>query len=496
MKRRWLPLLLLCFPGFAADSDDAILRAMRAEVERARGLKFAGLESPYYVEANVNDLTGYSVSATLGGIVGANGSHSRTPEVQVRVGDYKFDNTNYVGTEANYGSNYDVDRLPLEDNYDLLRRYLWLAIDRSYKSAVEAISRKRAALRNITTGEQPDDFAKAPPLKMVEPVAPATFPEEALKTEIRKLSAIFAKYPDLRTSSVEYSGIHNIQYMVNTEGTELRLQEHINTVRARAAIRRQDGMMLRDAVVFHSGKPGALPTEEQMTRAITQLAENVSALAKAPVGQAYNGPVLFEREAAAQIFAQVIGRNLALTRRPVMESNRPGAFASSELEGRFGARILPEWMDIVDDPTQTQWRGNPLFGHYTVDADGVAPKPLALVEKGRPQEFSAHAPADARLQRLQRPGAPGGQLRSECGRVRESVRQCVGDRSAGRVEAEVDRDLQDARQAVRNPHSEDGLSVFGLVRRNTAADDWRRLRWIVAAGLDSDSRLSRLSGRP
>jgi len=387
MNRRSLALLLLCFPVIGADSDDAILRAMRAEVERARGLKFAGLESPYFVEADVNDLTGYSVVATLGGIVSANRSHSRTPEVQVRVGDYKFDNTNYVGTEANYGSNYDVDRLPLEDNYDLLRRYLWLAIDRSYKSAVEAISRKRAALRNITTGELPDDFAKAPPTKIIEPVAPGTFPEEALKTEIRKLSGIFTKYPDLRTSSVEFSGVHNIQYMVTTEGTELRQQEHIDTVRARAAIQAADGMMLRDAVVFHSGKPGASVSEAEMTRAITQMAENVTALAKAPVGQPYNGPVLFEREAAAQIFAQVIGRNLALTRRPVMESNRPGAFASSELEGRFGARILPEWMDVVDDPTMAQWRGNPLFGHYNVDADGVIPKPLTLVEKGVLKNF-------------------------------------------------------------------------------------------------------------
>src|SRR6185369_6537453 len=95
-----------------------------------------------------------------------------------------------------------------------------------------------------------------------------------------------------------------------------------------------------------------------------------------------NGPVLFEREAAAQVFAQIIGKNLALNRRPVMEPGRPGAFTSSELEGRFGARILPEWMDVVDDPTQTEWRGRPLFGHYTVDGDGVAAKPLSLVEKG------------------------------------------------------------------------------------------------------------------
>jgi len=48
-----------------------------------------------------------------------------------------------------------------------LRRYLWLAIDRAYKSAVESIARKRAALKNISIGEQPDDFTKAAPVKLV-----------------------------------------------------------------------------------------------------------------------------------------------------------------------------------------------------------------------------------------------------------------------------------------------------------------------------------------
>src|SRR5579885_2615108 len=39
--------------------------------------------------------------------------------------------------------------------------YLWLETDRAYKSALEAISRKRAALKNVAVSEQIDDFAKA-----------------------------------------------------------------------------------------------------------------------------------------------------------------------------------------------------------------------------------------------------------------------------------------------------------------------------------------------
>jgi TldD protein len=59
-----------------------------------------------------------------------------------------------------------------------------------------------------------------------------------------------------------------------------------------------------------------------------------------------------------------------------------GGFTPSELEGRLGARVLPESFDVVDDPTQKEWRGRPLFGSYDADREGVAPKPLHVVEKG------------------------------------------------------------------------------------------------------------------
>jgi TldD protein len=360
---------------------------MRAELDRARDLKFANLESPYYVEANIDDVSGFSAVATLGGLLSAGHVHHRAPRVEVRVGDYKFDNTNYVGSGYFFGSNYDVDRLPLDNNDELLRRDLWLSIDRAYKSAVESISRKRAALKNVSIGEQPDDFGKVEPLKRLEPVGAVTFDEEALKSLVRRLSAIFVKYPDLRNSSVEFNGINDVRYMATTEGTEIRVQEYVAYVRIRASIQAPDGMVLHDAITLYSGRPGVMASETEMASAATKLAANVSAMAKAPMGEAYNGPVIFEPEAAAQIFAQVIGKNLALTRRPVTEPGRPGVFPTSELEGRFGARILPEWIDIADDPTQTEWRGRPLFGHYTVDMDGVATKQLSLVEKGVLKNF-------------------------------------------------------------------------------------------------------------
>jgi hypothetical protein len=158
-------------------------------------------------------------------------------------------------------------------------------------------------------------------------------------------------------------------------------------LRARAAAQAEDGMSVRDAEVFHAVEFRNVALEPELRRAITELAERTSALSNAPKGEDYNGPVLFEGVAGAQLFAQVLGTNLALTRRPVTEPGRPGAFPASEFEGRQGSRIMPEFMNVVDDPTQKEWRGRALFGSYRVDREGVAPQPLSVVEKGVLKRF-------------------------------------------------------------------------------------------------------------
>ena len=141
-------------------------------------------------------------------------------------------------------------------------------------------------------------------------------------------------------------------------------------------------MNIRDGVTFHSTAVSRMPSDDEMGKAITGMARNIAALTRAPKGEEYAGPVLFEGEAGAQILGELLGRNLAPARRPVGGAGRGGAMPASELEGRMGARVLPDSFDVVDDPTLTEWHGRPLFGSYGVDREGVIPKPLRLIEKG------------------------------------------------------------------------------------------------------------------
>ena len=363
-------------------APDPIFQAMRDEMDRARKLALANLEAPYFVEYVIDEEENFSLSANLGGLLARHKDRFRSPDSHVRVGDYKFDNSNYVGSGFGFGSRYDLERFPLEDSYPLLRRYFWLMTDSSYKSAVEAIARKRAALRNMQQNEQLNDMAHAEPVHSMRPIKRLGIDEEQWAARVRTLSAIFTQFPEVKNSGVELEASEGGFYLLNSEGTEVREPESVTFLRARASAQAPDGMTMRDAVTYHAVDAAHLPSEVEMRRGITALAENVVALAKAPKGEDYSGPVLFEGTAGAQVFAEVLAHNLTITRRPVGEGGRGGAAPPSELEGRMGARVLPDTFDVVDDPTQKEWRGRTLFGSYTVDREGVMPKPLKLIEKG------------------------------------------------------------------------------------------------------------------
>jgi predicted Zn-dependent protease len=367
----------------AEPSPDPLFRAMRDEIERSRKLSLPNLEPPYFIQYGVDQQETFVVSASLGGLVSRRRERFRSPEVQVRVGDYKFDNTNFAGGGG--GSRYDLEGFPVEDSYAVLRRYLWLETDSAYKGAVEALSRKRAALRNITQNEQLDDFAHAQPVHYVREFKPLVVDESAWANRVRALSAIFAQFPEVKFSTVDLEASQGGLYLENSEGTEVKVPESATVLRVRAVSQAEDGAAVRDFAFFHALDAQGLPDEAELNRGVAAVARNVVALTRASKGEDYNGPVLFEGAAGAQLFAQVLGENLTVTRR--IEGGRGNGAPPGELEGRIGARVLPDTFDVVDDPARKEWKGRPLFGSYEVDREGVPAKPLQVVEKGVLKSF-------------------------------------------------------------------------------------------------------------
>jgi TldD protein len=365
-------------------NDDVLLRAMKDEIKRVTELirLRVSLDPPYYTEYRVEDTVSHSITAELGAVVEENESAFRIPSVEMRVGTTNFDNTDHVYSEAYGGNRYDPGRLPMDNDYLAFRQVFWLATDRAYKTAEDAIARKRSSLKNMSQTEALPDFSTAPVAHLIMPIVRKPFASAAWKSEVVRLSALFDAYPKIFSSAVEMHSSQSTNYVVTSEGTELRTPEDVAYIRVAGRGLAPDGTRVRDSQVFQAFNPDGLPSEEVLTREIKALGDHVTALSQAPVGEAYDGPVLFEAPAAAQLFGQLLADNLKMTRKPVSDPGRPSRYSPSELESKLGSRILPDWMDVVDDPTQTEFHGHTLLGHYVYDMEGVAPQPLPLVEKG------------------------------------------------------------------------------------------------------------------
>lgn len=370
-------------PAQPAQNNDVILRAMKDELARARSLRVVG-DPPYFIEYTLDDADVYSVNATYGALVAERSSRFRAPRVRIRVGDAKLDNSNHIYSDAYRGSRFDPSQFVIDDNYDVLRLGFWLATDRAYKQALEALARKKASLKNLAASatEQLPDLAPAEPVSLVLSAGRKPLNTALWLKRTKDLSGLCNNYPKVLACEANAGLGSTVSYLVNNEGSEFRFTEHVGTFRVRAAALADDGMVMRDYVEFLSLDLDRMPGDADLRAATDRMLANVTALASAPVLEDYVGPVLFEGAAGPQLLAELLARSLSGGRRPVTDPERPLNLPAGELEGRIGSRILPEWIDVVDHPAEKQFQGSPLLGYYPVDVEGVVPKPLTMIEKG------------------------------------------------------------------------------------------------------------------
>lgn len=367
--------------ALAEVQKDPILAAMLTELMRMAELRTMP-EVPYFVEIGCEDAHLLSVSAILGAGFAPSATRLRPLRVQVRVGNAQVDNTNSIFSDSFSGTRYDTGQLPLEGNLMQMRLALWLALDRAYKTAVEGMGRKSAALRGVSVAEPLPDLWPAPPVELVREPARPKLDEARWRNVVKKLSAVYRGYPRVSISSVDAELSQGTSYFVNSGGTVIRVPEGIAIVRTRGGCQAADGMVLYDGGQWVATDPAKLPSEAELLAGVEDVAQRLTILADAPIGGTYAGPVLFEPRAAAQLCAEILGTHLCASRRPVAEPGRALPFVASEFEARMNSRVMPEWLSVTDDPSLDQWEGRPLAGHYVVDLEGVRPAALRLIENG------------------------------------------------------------------------------------------------------------------
>ena len=107
----------------------------------------------------------FETKAEFGAGEGVQRVRQRMARVMVRVGDYKTDSSGGRGDGS-------LELAGLDDDPIAIRSALWEATDAAYKNALAAYAQKQAALKQVETPPQADDFSHEKPLiSLAEPAS-------------------------------------------------------------------------------------------------------------------------------------------------------------------------------------------------------------------------------------------------------------------------------------------------------------------------------------
>ena len=389
-----ISLLAVLLPVCAQEKEDVVMKAMNDELGRTVSqLHVPDLANAYFISYRIDDLDSAIVSATLGSVTQSNPLRTRIIGVEVRVGDYAFDNTNYVSAQSfgGGGMSAGVVQGPIDDDYQQVRRQLWVATDAQYKHVAEEFSAKKAALANRKRTTDVADFSKEQPAKLHESRSDVKADVQALEQLAREVSVPFKQMPNVVTSSVQVDFKNLYTRYVNSEGSSFTRSDPQYSLRIDADTQSADGLPIHDTLQFYGDSLSDLPSKADLLTKAKEMGQRLEKLRAASAAEQYNGPVLFENDAAAELFAQVFAPKLAASRLPDSDDPRFEVFMKQMLTqmglggsllDRIGGRVLPETMDLVDDPRMKDYQGTKLAGYYEIDDDAVPSHATKLVEKG------------------------------------------------------------------------------------------------------------------
>ncbi len=393
-------LVAMTAPATATPFDDEpTVRAMKDELARSIGqLHRPGASKPYFISYAVWELQTLTIYADLGALTSSDQSARRDVDVDLRVGDYAFDNSNVLDPDTERFRSPFRERigygLPIEANYDADRHALWAATIREYDQATKLLDHKKAVLAKAPppTTRVPS-FSKESRTAIVDTHVRAAPDRTRLEQLAKKLSAVLRTNPDVHEGTVAIEAKTGKQYFVSSEGSASVRPVSLLQIEIRCTARADDGLPVRDMRAWVVSSIDELASEGDMVRQVEDLSRELSAIRTAPVVHHTVAPVVFDGLAAGQVVRALLAENLVGT--PARVGERPAAKnrtstrldGDTELANDVGNQILPAGTRIVDDPTIGRLGTAILVGGYHFDAEGIAAQPVTLVENGTLQQF-------------------------------------------------------------------------------------------------------------
>lgn len=362
--------------------DTPVMRALKAELNRTMTDLQTQKNPPYFLSYSVTETQTVRLSASFGRIELDEAPKNRILDIDLRVGDYKVDNTHIMrGSRFEFGGSGRGVELPFSDDEQTLRSVIWANTDRQFKKAVERYG-KVLTNKAVKVKEEDSsaDFSFERPAQYKEAGATFVIDTAAWRERLKRLSAIFSSQQDIYQGKVYFQADILTKYFVSSEGTELQTSEPNVRVFAQAVTKSDDGMTLPLYRSYFAFTPDRLATEKEMEQDIRNMIATGIKLRSAPLAETVSCPAILSGEASGVFFHEIFGHRV--------EGHRQKDPNSSQTFKSFvGKKILPEFIDVVFDPTLKTLAGKDIVGYFKYDDEGVLGQKVVAVKDGIFQNF-------------------------------------------------------------------------------------------------------------
>jgi len=365
----------------AITKPSPLIGAMQTELERS--FKVLGGQDPraYFIGYTITETQRAEVSGSNGALLSSSEGRNRWLQVSVRTGTYTLDNTHKVG-EQRVASGGPGTAIPVDNDEQVVRRAIWLETDGQYRNAAEALIKIRSSkeVKADTAEGRAPDFSHEQPHKSIEPEVSFTLDRKPWEEKVRAYTKTFRESPDILNSIVTFSALAQNAYLVNTEGTQLQSGQIRYRLELFIQGKAADGMNIERYYNFDWVDPKDAPSDKEVATASATLRKEMEGLVKAPLNEPSVGPALLTGRAAAVFFHEVFGHRAEGHRQKDISEGQ--TFAK-----KVGEPILPEFLSIVDDPTEKKEGHEDLLGYYRFDDEGVSTHEVVLVDHGVLKNF-------------------------------------------------------------------------------------------------------------
>lgn len=360
--------------------DNFYIKLLNEELTRnIQKLRLPELEKPFFISYRLRNQSFLNIRAERGVIVSnaRQASDNRMGAVKLRVGDYHR-NFDYMFFDGSFIS------LPDEADRDEFKRLFWMETDKAYKNASQQYSGFAASLKRVNVDEKElalDDMARITPLvKDLGTFQPINVDRPKWESVLEELSLMFTKHPDITTSYCQLTFNNYEDYIVTSEGTQIRKPTNSVSFSAFASVTDPDGTNDNENYSLYVASIDELPPTEVLKTRLSHMINEVLQKGKSKKFEnAYLGPVLFTEDAAPALMQHIFGTGLVTKRKSILGYD----YGDNNYEDKLGQKLVSSDITVTAVPKLKSFGGMQATGSFEIDDDGVVPPDsLVMIRNG------------------------------------------------------------------------------------------------------------------